>query len=169
MATSTQTGQEVTCPLCKEYSGEPASVEAHISRKTDEAHKGETGNQHREELQPGGATVSSSSSSSGSPSSSEPERGAGPDLAEPVEEIDESSEESSDFHDSESVAVPVPSKPTDASPPQDDESDESGEEAGEDVSLVTVALLVLGGYIFLKIVVSRNASNQQRQGLPPGL
>lgn len=42
-----------TCPLCGDYSGEPSSVEAHISAKTDELHKGELGHHHRAEMMPG--------------------------------------------------------------------------------------------------------------------
>lgn len=39
-----------TCPLCGEYTGKPASVEAHITGKSDETHKGRTGNEFREEI-----------------------------------------------------------------------------------------------------------------------
>lgn len=35
------------CPLCDEYEGKPESVEAHISAKTDEAHRGEVGRRWR--------------------------------------------------------------------------------------------------------------------------
>jgi len=40
-----------TCPLCRDYEGEPESVEAHISAKTDPTHRGETGSNHREEIE----------------------------------------------------------------------------------------------------------------------
>jgi len=36
---------EVKCPLCGEFEGEAKSVQAHISRKTDEVHKGVTGSE----------------------------------------------------------------------------------------------------------------------------
>jgi hypothetical protein len=39
-----------TCPLCGEYEGEPASVEAHISSRTDDLHSGSVGEHHREDL-----------------------------------------------------------------------------------------------------------------------
>lgn len=42
---------ECVCPLCEDYTGPPSSVEAHISRKTDETHQGEVGQMHRETLQ----------------------------------------------------------------------------------------------------------------------
>lgn len=42
---------ECVCPLCEDYRGPPSSVEAHISRKTDETHQGEVGQMHRETLQ----------------------------------------------------------------------------------------------------------------------
>jgi hypothetical protein len=165
--------------LCGKYRGEPSSVEAHISRKTDEAHKGETGNQHREELQPGSgpstaeSTASSSSESSGSESSSESGRSEAVPVPGPVEEADESSGESSESDRAEPVTIPVPSKVPESSSSEGDESageeGESEEDGEEGTSLVTVALLALGGYIAFRIVVSRNASNQQRQGLPPGV
>lgn len=48
---------DVPCPLCS-YSGAPSSVEAHISSKTDEAHKGKQGREFRDELVgPGAGTV----------------------------------------------------------------------------------------------------------------
>jgi hypothetical protein len=45
------------CPYC-EYEGECSSVEAHISSRTDEAHKGKMGIECREEIEefPGEAT-----------------------------------------------------------------------------------------------------------------
>lgn len=45
----------VVCPLCEDYQGPRASVEAHISRLQDEQHKGEVGQGHRRDLQPPGA------------------------------------------------------------------------------------------------------------------
>jgi hypothetical protein len=44
-------GETVTCPLCREYSGEQPSVEAHISSKTDDLHKGYTGKEVRGDIQ----------------------------------------------------------------------------------------------------------------------
>ena len=44
---------ECACPLCEDYSGPQSSVEAHISRKTDGAHKGEVGRLYRDELHAG--------------------------------------------------------------------------------------------------------------------
>jgi hypothetical protein len=38
------------CPYC-DYEGEPASVEAHVSAKCDEAHKGKSGAECREEIE----------------------------------------------------------------------------------------------------------------------
>lgn len=47
---------EVDCPLGCGYCGAPRSVEAHISRKTDERHKGEVGRAYRDVMT--GATSS---------------------------------------------------------------------------------------------------------------
>lgn len=38
------------CPLCGEYEGEPASVEAHISSRVDDDHRGSVGEHYRAEL-----------------------------------------------------------------------------------------------------------------------
>jgi hypothetical protein len=38
------------CPLCGEYEGEPASVEAHISSRVDDAHRGSVGEHYRDEI-----------------------------------------------------------------------------------------------------------------------
>jgi hypothetical protein len=52
MATTEPTDlEQATCPCCEDYSGEPSSVEAHISRLTDDCHKGEVGSAYRQELQ----------------------------------------------------------------------------------------------------------------------
>lgn len=188
MATTSQSTTEVECPLCGKYRGEPSSVEAHISRKTDEAHKGETGNQHREELQPSGgpsteesttssSSESSGSESSGSESSSEPERGAGLALAGPVEET------AADDTDDEATPVPEPSKSTapaepvesdDESDDGDDEGDSTGkpvpvdesDESDEDGSLWTVALVVFGGVVAFRLLVGGGQSTQPMQGPP---
>lgn len=42
------------CPLCEEYEGERASVEAHISSRVDDAHRGSVGEHYRDELVAGG-------------------------------------------------------------------------------------------------------------------
>lgn len=46
----TATG-DVTCPACEEYTGPMSSVEAHISRLTDDDHAGTVGREYREELE----------------------------------------------------------------------------------------------------------------------
>lgn len=38
------------CPICREYNGPPASVEAHISGNRDEDHQGEWGSAWRDEI-----------------------------------------------------------------------------------------------------------------------
>jgi hypothetical protein len=38
-----------TCPVCQDYTGEQGSVEAHITGKSDEAHKGRVGKDYRVE------------------------------------------------------------------------------------------------------------------------
>lgn len=40
----------VECPLCHDYHGRVTSVEAHITGKSDDAHKGQVGYSHREAL-----------------------------------------------------------------------------------------------------------------------
>jgi len=51
MATTQKGGvSEAACPLCDDYTGEPSSVEAHISRMTDPVHQGEVGRAHRDDL-----------------------------------------------------------------------------------------------------------------------
>lgn len=54
MTTQTTNGGECDCPLCGEFSGSQSQVEAHISSKADDAHRGTVGKNHREELVPGG-------------------------------------------------------------------------------------------------------------------
>lgn len=39
-----------TCPVCREYEGGPRQVQAHISGCTDEAHRGSTGSNYREQV-----------------------------------------------------------------------------------------------------------------------
>lgn len=39
-----------TCPICRNYDGSPASVEAHISGNRDENHQGEWGSAWRDEI-----------------------------------------------------------------------------------------------------------------------
>lgn len=70
---------EATCPLCEDYTGTPSQVEAHITGKSDEAHAGELGSNHRDEIEKRatGANRSSTSSSQGE-SSSDNNSGPGP-------------------------------------------------------------------------------------------
>lgn len=53
-ATATATDSEnepvATCPLCGDYEGAPASVESHVSAKTDDLHKGEVGRAWRDAI-----------------------------------------------------------------------------------------------------------------------
>jgi hypothetical protein len=180
MATTRQSTTEVECPLCGKYRGEPSSVEAHISRKTDEMHKGETGSQHREKLQPGGvpttdeSTTSSSSQSSGSDSSTEKEPGAGPALTGPVEEGDESSEESSEEaaegDKSGPVTIPVPADPGEGDGSESEEQEANQEADGEDeMSLLMLALLGVGAYLALNHVLGGSGANQRQETRVPGV
>lgn len=41
---------EYTCPVCKDYTGKRGSVEAHITGKSDQSHKGLVGKDFRAEL-----------------------------------------------------------------------------------------------------------------------
>lgn len=50
MSTTSRTEGDPTCPLCDDYRGDPSSVEAHISRKTDPIHQGEVGRAYRDHL-----------------------------------------------------------------------------------------------------------------------
>lgn len=47
---ATATG-DVTCPACEDYTGAMSSVEAHISRLTDDDHAGTVGREYRGELE----------------------------------------------------------------------------------------------------------------------
>jgi hypothetical protein len=152
-------------------------VEAHISRKTDEAHKGETGSQHREKLQPGGGSStngstassgseSSGSESSGSESSSELGLGERSPVVGPVEEADESSEEAGE---SGPVTIPVPAKPEEGDGPESDESGEQEAESEEEMSLLTLALLGVGAYLALRHVFGGSEANQRRETPVPGV
>ena len=38
---------EVPCPVCHDYHGKPESVEAHITGKSDDDHRGQTGKDYR--------------------------------------------------------------------------------------------------------------------------
>jgi hypothetical protein len=50
VTTQTTNGGECDCPLCGGFSGSPSQVEAHISSKADDLHRGTVGKNHREEL-----------------------------------------------------------------------------------------------------------------------
>lgn len=77
------TAKEAVCPLCGDYTGKPESVEAHITGKSDETHKGRFGAEFRNEIRDGEATPEASPERSPSPSPSdgvtEPEQEAGED------------------------------------------------------------------------------------------
>lgn len=53
MATSTSGEAVRTCPLCGEFHGPRASIEAHISGKTDGPHQGKVGQDFRDEITDG--------------------------------------------------------------------------------------------------------------------
>lgn len=75
---------EVDCPVdgC-DYSGEPNSVEAHISSSTDDDHSGKAGSEYRDELQGDGSVEKESEGSDGL------EPMTADDLAEMAEQDDE--------------------------------------------------------------------------------
>ena len=96
METTQEEDGECDCPLCEDYSGAASSVEAHISRKTDDAHKGEVGRFYRDELESaesGGEEADPSGDFEGEPELDEEDRAdvSGLDVVE-----DESSEDGDD-------------------------------------------------------------------------
>lgn len=82
------------CPLCGEYEGEPASVEAHISSRVDEDHRGSVGEHYRDEIAASGgddpaATTNHGASSAAvvenDPAASNSYESSGEGVAEPGE------------------------------------------------------------------------------------
>lgn len=43
-----------SCPICGDFEGDPQSVQAHISAKQDEAHRGKTGREFAADIENGG-------------------------------------------------------------------------------------------------------------------
>jgi len=57
VADESSSADGLPCPLCGDYTGSRASVEAHISGSRDETHRGEVGRNYREEIEAGVAKI----------------------------------------------------------------------------------------------------------------
>lgn len=75
------------CPFC-DYRGSRRSIEAHISGKTDEAHKGKLGRQWRDSIAASVAEVGDEGADQEDPSSDTSEEASLPDLDQPEGESD---------------------------------------------------------------------------------
>lgn len=159
MATKTPSQGGTTCPLCDDYSGQPSSVEAHISRMTDPLHQGEVGRGHRDDLERQVAETGEVESSDDQAVETSVEEASGPDFPEgggrPLADTDTADLEDREDGESDDRADDLED--------QDDSADELEESAGIPIPVSSTTLLA-GSVTFLVLVyLYRRSQRQERQ------
>jgi hypothetical protein len=118
-----------TCPICQDYTGERSSVEAHITGKSDDSHKGKVGKDFRTRDENGDLCISRN----------EVLRVGDGNSNQATESIDAEPEDTS--------TTPKPGQSKDQSGNQDDEAQDRSESEDQDGGISNLIVGILLGLI----------------------